>query len=121
VNEARKSLKEKYALECEKKELELAIGTYKTRVTALENEVSELRGEGALGLKEQLAFKETEIESIQAALEKAVTKKNVAKMTQKSLNNTLKENMSELALHKKKATELETALTKSTQDCKRLQ
>jgi chromosome segregation ATPase len=69
INEARTQIKEKYSIECEKLELQSEYDKLQGKCKRLEEEISSLRGEGALTIKERLAEAEASSKSLRTELD----------------------------------------------------
>lgn len=121
VNDARQALKEKYAIECSRQELDLENSKLKRVLEKLEIEIKELRGCGAITLKEEMNTLSKDNKELQKALEEIRGSEHLIQLEYRNLKSSAKETMQELALLTAKNKELETHIRILEEQNKKLQ
>ncbi|CAG9312760.1 unnamed protein product [Blepharisma stoltei] len=119
VNEARVALKEKYAVECSRKDLESEIENYRQKVSVLENEIKEEKKKHGENLEEKIKTLQNENEELQKALAESKGNENLLTIEHRNLKSSAKETLQELNTVYTRNRELESQIKKAEETLKK--
>ncbi|CAG9334793.1 unnamed protein product [Blepharisma stoltei] len=121
VSDARQALKEKYAIECSREELDLENSKLKRNLEKLEQEIKELRGNGAITLKEEIKGLIKENQELKKSFDELKGNEHLLQIEYNNLKNSARDNMQELGNISFKNKELENRIKNLEEINKKLQ